>query len=127
MSDSALPKELRESLSTKGQFVSKALLISANKTEGTAVFDPSGLRGDFFPSQAGLALAEAEKCQLLLQGSKVVINVRMSPGRSTPGGNGEHFPFELVAWEALDPSFFEPSKHKTSRKPAGSALPSIEP
>jgi hypothetical protein len=125
MSASALPKELRESLRTTGQFVSKALLISAHKTEGTAVFDPSGLRGDFFPAQARLSLAEAEKCQLLLQGSKVVINVRMSPGRSTPGGNGEHFPFELVAWEALDPSFFEPSKHKSASKPAGYSPPAL--
>ena len=111
MSATDLSKELRESLRSSGQFVSKALLISAYKTEGTAVFDPGGLRGDFYPAHAGLTLTETEPCQLMLEGSKVVINVKMSPGRST-SGRLEHFPFELVAWEALAPSFFEASKPK---------------
>ena len=105
MSSSALPKELRESVRSTGQFVSKAILISPHKVEGTAIFDQKGeqpgICGSFIPTHAKITISENERCQLLLGKSNIVLNVRMSPGRSETG-DAEHFRFEVAVWEAME-------------------------
>lgn len=104
MRASVLSKKLRDSLRKKGHFVSRAILLAPQKVEGTVIFDPKDgqavLRGDFIPAQPGVSMAEGERCQLLLEKSNVVLNVRMSPGRSQVLG-GDHFRFEVVVWEAM--------------------------
>ncbi len=104
MSDSALTKKLRESLRQNGHFVSRAILITAHKVEGTVIFDQKGeepvIRGDFIPSKTKISISENERCQLLLEKSNVVLNVRVSPGLSKTLGE-EHFRFEVVVWEAM--------------------------
>ncbi len=100
MSDSALPKELRESLRTTGQFVTRAILLSPHKVEGTVIFEPGGACGDFIPTRTTLAVSENERCQLHLEKSNIVLNVKMSPGRSETS-SAERFRFELVVWEPM--------------------------
>ena len=105
MSSSALPKKLRESLRTTGQFVSRAILISPHKVEGTVIFDENGgqpgVRGSFIPTQTKISISENERCQLLLEKSNIVLNVRMSPSRSETV-DAECFRFELAVWEAME-------------------------
>ncbi|MBN8420110.1 MAG: hypothetical protein J0L73_14425 [Verrucomicrobia bacterium] len=104
MSDPSLSKKLRESLSKAGHFVSRAILITPQKVEGTVIFDQkdgqSVNRGDFIPSQPNVVIAENERCQLLLGKSNVVLNVRISRGRSR-ALEEEHFRFEVVVWESM--------------------------
>lgn len=105
MSDSVLTKKLRDSLRKAGHFVSRAILIASHhKVEGTVIFDPKGeapvIRGDFIPSQPKISISENERCQLLLEKSNVVLNVRVSPGLSKALGEN-HYRFEVVVWEAM--------------------------
>ena len=104
MSSSSLPKELRESLRRNDQFVSRAILISPHKVEGTVIFDEDGdqpgVRGHFVPTQTKISISENERCQLLLEKSNIVLNVRMSPGQ-TETSDADYFRFELVVWESL--------------------------
>ncbi len=105
MSSSALPKELRESLRSTGQFVSKAILISPYKVEGTVIFDQKGeqpgMRGSFIPTNNKITISDNERCQLLLEKSNIVLNVRMSPGPSATS-DADHFRFEVAVWEAME-------------------------
>ncbi len=121
MSETHLPKELRESLRRTGQFVSRAILLSPQRAEGTAVFDQRGGKpgtsGDFFPTRTSLVVSENERCQLHLEKSNIVLNVRLSPSRSEPR-NVEHFRFSLVAWEAVEEIPLEPCRRNPAWKPA---------
>lgn len=104
MSDSVLPKKLRESLRKNGHFVSRAILICSHKVEGTVIFDQAEqpvIGGDFIPARGNVLIGDNERCQLLLEKSNVVLNVRMSRGRSKTLGE-EHFRFEVVVWEAME-------------------------
>lgn len=105
MSDSVLTKKLRESLRKAGHFVSRAILITSHKVEGTVIFDSKGegpvIRGDFIPSKTKISISENERCQLLLEKSNVVLNVRVSPGLSKALGE-EHYRFEVVVWETME-------------------------
>ncbi len=104
MSSSSLPKELRELMRSTGQFVSRAILITPYKVEGTVIFDQNGdqpgVRGSFIPTKTRITIAENERCQLLMEKSNIVLNVRMSPVRSETS-DAEYFRFEIAVWEPM--------------------------
>lgn len=90
--------EVRDTFNKASFAAVPVVLLSPYMTEGTAVIHGAG--GDFFPGRTKVSITEKMRCQLLLAKSRIVLNVTLFPTPVT--SDGEHFPFELVAWESLE-------------------------